>query len=509
MSDDLDDALSTVASEGSIVFLGLVIELGISFLAKLVIARVLGPLEYGVVSLGVTTMIVVSTLVLGGLDIGVARFLPRFDDASDRRGVLIAAFGIAMPVAVAAGGLVVMFAPTIATELFRDPAVTPVLRVFGPIIPIAALLKLDVGVSQGLEAARPKVLIRNIILPLTRFVAIAVVIVAGFGAVGVAWAYGVAYFCAATVGLVIVARETSLFERAISPTPYKRTLVAFSLPLVISAAMTFIFSDVDTFMLGYFSPTADVGTYNTVYPLAHLLVVPMSSVGFIVMPVLSRLHERGDTDTMATLYQRTTKWIFLGAFPIFGLLVCFPTELIGLTFGGAYTHGATALRVLALAFFTHAIAGPNLDCLTAIGKTRLVMVDDLVVALLNMGLNLLLIPRFSFFGAAIATAVAYGTLNVLYTTQLYRATGMHPLSKSLGTIALGATLLLTIVVGTLGWLLSAPYRALALTVFLFGGGYLLFSLRVGIDQRELELLAGVDQRFDTNLRDRVEWFARP
>lgn len=499
MSSDSDDALTTVASGGGIVLFGVVLELGISFLAKLLIARVLGPVNYGVVSLGVTTMVVVSTLVLLGLHTGIGRYLPRFDDPAQRRGVLLSAFQIAVPLAVAAGGVVYIFAPVIATDGFGDPSVTPVLRVFGLVIPLAAVMKLAIGTSRGLQQVVPKVSIRNVVLPVVRFAAVVVVLLLGFGALGVAWAYAVAYAGAVAVGLYFLWRETSLFSWGNEATPRHRELLVFSAPLVISTAMTFIFSDVDTFMLGYFSQTGDVGIYNTVYPLAHLLVVPMTSFGFIVMPVVSGLHERDDRDTMGQLYQTISKWIFLVSFPVFAVVVLFPTHAIGLTFGPAYVDGAPALVVLAVAFFTHAIAGPNFDLLTSIGRTRLIMYDDTLVALLNIGLNLLLIPQYSFFGAAVATAVSYVLMNVLYCVQLYFETGIQPFTPALLRTALIGTTMIAVLYGTVQTLFAVTVPVFLGTVFVFGLVYLLVVARFAVEPEEIELLLRFEERFDLDL----------
>ncbi|PSQ25705.1 flippase, partial [Halobacteriales archaeon QS_8_65_32] len=53
---DASDSIRTLAKGGSVLFAGIVLELGISFLATLIIARVLGRVGFGAVSLGRTTM---------------------------------------------------------------------------------------------------------------------------------------------------------------------------------------------------------------------------------------------------------------------------------------------------------------------------------------------------------------------------------------------------------------------------------------------------------------------
>lgn len=499
MSSDTREALSTVFTGGTIVFLGLFVELSVSFLAKILIARVLGPVNYGVVALGVTTMIMVTTIVLLGLNRGVARTLPRYDDAEHRRGVLLSAFGIAVPLSIIAGIIVSAIAPQIATELFGIPSASPIIRVFGLIVPIAVVMRLAVGSTQGLKRALPKVYIQNLALPVGRFVAVIAALLFGFGAIGIAWAYAFSYAMAAAVGMALLIRYTPLAAREITPVPMRRELLVFSVPLAISMTMTLVFSDIDTFMLGYFKSASHVGVYNTVYPLAELLVLVMSSFGFIFMPVVSELHEEGDIASVRRLYQIATKWVFIVTFPLFAVVVLFPVQTIQLTFGSEYVVGDLALIVLAVAFFTHAIAGPNMDALTSIGRTRAIMYDNVFVALLNVGLNLALIPEYSILGAAWATAISYVVLNLLYSTQLYMETGIQPFTRALVRSSASGVLGILLIYGVVTTLFEVTLVSFVLTVGAMFIVYGLSVVRFGVEREEIMLVLRFEDRFGVDL----------
>ncbi|ERG90047.1 MAG: hypothetical protein J07HQW1_00060, partial [Haloquadratum walsbyi J07HQW1] len=84
-----DNYIRQVFSQGSILFVGLVFQLGISFFAKLIVARELTLSDFGGVALGMTTASVVGTVALLGLQEGIGRYLPRYDTDADRRGVLM------------------------------------------------------------------------------------------------------------------------------------------------------------------------------------------------------------------------------------------------------------------------------------------------------------------------------------------------------------------------------------------------------------------------------------
>ncbi|WP_080506860.1 flippase [Halorubrum distributum] len=499
MRSSLNNTLRSLFSGGGILFIGLIIELGLSFLAKAIIARFLGAVDYGAVSLGVTMLGLLSTLSLLGLHTGVSRYLPRFEDDADRRGVLMSAATMALPVVGVTGLLVGVFAGPIAGYLFSDPTVTPIIRVFGLAIPFAAVMKFSIGVIRGIEQAIPRVVVQNIVPPVTRFFAVAVAIVLGTGVIGIATAYAAAYVVAALVGLYYVVTRTSLLANK-KPKWIHKEMLSFSAPLIVSAAMAYVLTDLDTFMLGYFSSTRDVGIYNVVYPIAQLLTVGLSAFGFLFLPVISELDSDGADREIHRVYQIVTKWIFMATLPVFMVIALFPEMTITITFGREYVSGSVALSLLAVAYFSHAIAGPNANTLTSIGHTRLIMWDNLVVGIINAILNVALIPTYGFLGAGIATAISYIVLNLLYSTQLYRRTGIHPFSTGLirpGIIAIALTTITFWITRTF-FSVTIPLLVAMFTVFLFAYGLIILRFG-GIEEEEIMLVLSFEDRFDIDL----------
>ncbi|NHX35608.1 MULTISPECIES: flippase [Halolamina] len=499
MAVNLDDAFEKLFKGGGILFFGLVVELGVSFLAKALIARYLGPSNYGAVSLGITMLALLSTLSLLGLNTGVGRYLPRFDDESDRRGVMWSAFQIVLPVSVLVGVIVAVSAEPIATYAFHNPSIVPIIRTFGLTVPFAALMKLSVGGIQGVQLARPKVIVNNFTPPITRFTAVAIALVVGAGAVGIATAYALAYVAAALVGLYFVVRKTPMFS-SVKPTSMHRELLSFSAPLIVSSAMGFVLTDLDTFMLGYFATTNAVGVYNVIYPLAHLLMAALTAFGFLFVPVISRLDAEGETEDMKRVYQVVTKWIFMATLPAFLVIALFPELTISMTFGNEYRVGATALSILSIAFFSHSIAGPNANVLTSIGRTRAIMWDNIVVAVVNTILNLLLIPRYGFLGAGIATAASYLLLNFLYSLQLYRETGIHPFSSGLVRPGLMGGGLVAVVAWVTRTYFTVTIPVLVAMFLVFLSAYGVVILRFGgVEEEEVTLVLSFEEQFGIDL----------
>lgn len=493
------DRIRRIFKGAGIVFAGVVLELVVSFVAKLLIARYLGPVNYGAVSIGLKIMTAMSIFVLVGLDRGVGRYLPRFDESTQRSGVLRSALEIALPIALVASVCLFLAADLIAVRVFHDAAVAPVIRVFSVVLPFATVFRLAIGSVQGMQQSVPKVIIQNFTLPVSRFLLVAGVLVFGLGTVAAAWAYGFAYVVAGLLGVYYLIRHTPLLGATRAASMHRR-LLAFSAPLMITAAMTQILSHIDTFILGYFASTGIVGVYNVVYPLAQLLTVVLSAFGFMVMPVISSLDAEGSVEEMRRTYQLSTKWILLATLPVFLVVLLFPETVIGVTFGPEYESGALALSVLAVGFFTHAIVGPNSNTLTSVGRTRLIMYDNVIVAGTNIALNFLLIPEYGILGAAVATSVSYGLLNALYTYQLYRETGIHPFTAGM----VKPSLIALPVVGLVYWVTTTLFVVtLPVLVVGFSTFVLLYGLVVlrfgGIEDEELVLLWSFEERFDVDL----------
>ncbi|GAB6862940.1 flippase [Haloplanus litoreus] len=502
MTDDSNDVAQVfrdLLKGGSVVFVGRIAELGISFLGLAVIARLIGPTDFGAVAIGSTLLSMLSTLSILGLDTGVGRFLPRYESPADRRGVLVSAFQLAVPVTAATGLAVVLGADLLATRAFGDPSIAPILIVFGLALPFAAIVELCVGALQGQKLAAPKVVVEQLSIPFVRVSLAFAVLYVGWGVLGISVAYGTAYVVAAALGLYYLWRHSSLFGSE-AYTPIHRDLLTFSAPLVVTIVMNKILGYLDTFLLAAYLPTAEVGIYKVAYPVAMLLFVGIESANFLFMPILSGLESEGRNRELKRVYQVVTKWIFMGTLPLFLVIALFPEMTLRITFGEQYVGGARTLSILAVGFFTTVIVGPNNNALTSIGKTRIIMAINALAALLNLVLNLLLIPRYGIAGAAVATALSYGLMNLLYTVVLYRVVGVHPFTTAMvrpGVVSLGLVLTLQWVTKTF-FPVTIPVVVGMFVVFI--GLYGVVILRFGgIQEEEVQLVLDVENKFEVDL----------
>ncbi|SFK65485.1 Membrane protein involved in the export of O-antigen and teichoic acid [Halogranum rubrum] len=497
MSDD--NAAQTIFSGAAIVVIGLLISAVVGFGIRLVVARSLSTTDYGQFALGRSLLLSLGIFTVMGLHDGLGRYLPRTSSANEERGYIVSAVTMALGVSLTVATVGIIFANQIAM-LLNQPDAATMLRVFLIGLPGLAAVRLAMGGMQGNERAFPRIFMEQITLPLSQLGLAALTIWLGVEAWLIGLGVSAGYLIAGAFGLGWLLYRTNLADRAIVPELKYRTLLAFSLPLVLSGMMFQVLTRMDIFLLSYFTGDSGlVGTYDVVYPLATQLTLLLTAAGFLTMPVLSRLDNEGDHRTMRETYSLITKWILLVTLPVAGVFIAFPDTIIRYTFGAKYLSGAVALQILALGFVTHTIVGPNGNVLKALGKPRLLLVCTVVTAAINTVLNVLLIPRYQLIGAALATTLSYGVFNFTVSGMLYREARLLPLSRrTLAVGAVGAGTFVGVYLST-KWLAVDGWQAILTVCLLFAPVYLTSLLLFGVTEAEIDLLNQVEKSIGRDL----------
>jgi len=433
--------LSQLVSGSVVIFSGKFFLLGIQFLGTILIARYLGAVELGSISLGILLMSTLTTIALFGTDTGISRYLSRNDDIKYKKGVIQMSLKVSVPLSILFAILVFINSSMVSRIVFNAPKLTSVVEIFALAIPVSVIQKSFLSSVRGLEKPVQKVIVSDIISPIIKISLIIAVIYYGLGETGLSWAY----FLSLLVGALLLGYLV-ISEIGVKPItgfgPDIKSYLEYSSPLMITSIMTMSFSNIDRVFISQFGTTELVGIYSGIYNLTTLMMVVMTSVNFLFLPIFSSLHSNNEHDEMNIVYKTTTKWIIALSLPILVLFISFPSILIEITYGSDFLPGRTALIILTIGVATHIFSGLNRSALKAIGKTKEVTYGTAGVFLLNIILNFILVPDYSMVGAAIATTGSYLLWNVYYLLVLTRDINLDVLSQynSLFFITNGALL---------------------------------------------------------------------
>ncbi|MFB6138882.1 MAG: oligosaccharide flippase family protein [Halosimplex sp.] len=425
MSDLADEEVTSLLSSAGLVVVGGLIYSGSTLVERVVISNLLTPEAFGEASIGIAILYLGSTLALLGFGQGVARYLSRFDSHADRRGVWLSAVLVTGVATLACTVLLYRNTPRIAALLLESPDSPHVVRTFVLALPFMVWMRVGIAGIRGMENTVYRTIARDLLFPIGRIALIVAFVAAGYGIVGVGYAYLVAAGAAALLAHYFLHRLFSLVGQVRTHT---RELAKFSAPLVIAGIFGQLLTRTDTIMLGALSDSYAVAMYSAAHPLAGGILVVLSAFGFLYLPLMSRLDSDAEHEQMNRIYETTTKWIYVVTFPAFLTFVFFPADVLRVFFGPAYTDGAAALVVLSIGFFVNALLGRNREMLSALGLTQYLLASNTVAFLVNVAANFVLIPRYGLVGAAAASAASFFVMNFVVSGVLAARYGISPFS---------------------------------------------------------------------------------
>lgn len=177
-----------------------------------------------------------------------------------------------------------------------------------------------------------------------------------------------------------------------------------ALPLSITSIFAVMVFRVDTVMLSIMKGVEAVGFYNTAYRLMEALIFFPAVYTTSIFPILSVLYVSSQKP-LKSAYEKSFKYLTILSLPIAVGTTLLADQIILLLFKSAYIPSILTLQIVVwvLPFiFVNYILG---SLLTAMNRQYTVLKITMVSLALTIGLNLILIPGFSYLGAALVTVI--------------------------------------------------------------------------------------------------------
>lgn len=179
----------------------------------------------------------------------------------------------------------------------------------------------------------------------------------------------------------------------------------------VSGSTTTVYNDIDKVLLGHFGMNVANGIYSVAYKIVNISNVPMTSIYSAAFPRFFQLGAGGMRSTVPLARRLVKRTSLLGIASAAGLFVFAP--LLPRIVGANYAQSALALRWLCLIPLFRSFGLSAGDALAGAGNQRFRLYSQIFAAALNFGLNLYLIPRYSWWGAAWASLITDGSLGAL------------------------------------------------------------------------------------------------
>jgi len=189
-----------------------------------------------------------------------------------------------------------------------------------------------------------------------------------------------------------------------------------------------------------------------------------------------------------------TKWIFSLSLPLAVLLIFFSHEIMAI-FGQEFSDGAAVLAILAVGQILNSVTGPLGVMIDMGGRSKFTLLNSVLHFSLQIGLCILLIPRYGVLGAAVAKTVSIAFLRMIRLIQVHLIFKFHPFQvKFLKPVAASAIALVLLVVleGFIQWTDPMLFLFLGSMAFIVAYGIILFLF--GFDEDDTMLFNRIRSR---------------
>jgi O-antigen/teichoic acid export membrane protein len=196
-----------------------------------------------------------------------------------------------------------------------------------------------------------------------------------------------------------------------------------------------------------------------------------NAIGTAVQPRISTLSARGEIRPLQDLYRTSTAWVMFATWPLY-LTFLVHAEALMRVFGEQYVAGAQVLQILSAAMLVATACGAVDAVLLMAGRSTLTMINAWIALVVNIALNIWLIPQLGILGAALAWVAAILVNNLLPLIQVGVVIKVHPF----GRITLLAAAVPAVLFGLIPWLTAMLNGGVVGGIVVFALACLVYAL---------------------------------
>jgi O-antigen/teichoic acid export membrane protein len=247
------------------------------------------------------------------------------------------------------------------------------------------------------------------LINLLRLILIPLLIYSGYGINSIVYGWSAALLVGIIPGMWILERftrsephDTNLRKAIFDDF---RDMTAFGIPVFFATLSSTVYYSADVIMLGYFMPIKFVGIYSAGVMVVHSLLYLFSGLETALFPILSASLEKDHAGGESQILERGYRLLCVVTFPAAIYSFCMAPYMVRFLFGPNYLEAAVPARILSILILVWA-AMPAGVLFLSTGRPEINARLGVVSAVINIALNLILIPFLGIIGAALSSVTS-------------------------------------------------------------------------------------------------------
>jgi O-antigen/teichoic acid export membrane protein len=385
-----------------------IIESTKGFVILPILTKVLGPGDYGIWTQILITVSLILPLIQFGLPFAMLRFLPSKEKKEIGQGI-ITCLTVILPASIILA---------LAVFFLSDFATTNFLKEGSPeLIQLASLLVIFQALSTAAHGAFRifgQIKRYSLIVILETFLEVGLIsyfVLSGYGLFGAIISLLITRGTFLVLALYLIISYAGItFPNFSIIRPYLK----YSLPLVPTAIFSFLISSSDRYVINYYFDTVSVGIYSAAYNMPQVILIFHHLILYILAPIIYSHYDNKQTDMARNYLSYGWKYVLMFLFPAaFGVSVLGEPLLNYLTTAEFVSEGRIIIPIVALSLIAYSISSLFGIVARLSGRTGIIFTAFAGAAALNLGLNVLLVPRWGINAAAVTTLISYVAVAII------------------------------------------------------------------------------------------------
>ena len=400
-----------------IVFLAKLFGSILGFISTVYFARILGAELLGVYAVVIAVVGWLGTFGRIGINSGIKK---RISEGTDQEqyfvsGTLLIVFTFTLLVV-----LIFLFRGRIEGYIGEFEEYSSISVVFFIIVILGAdLLAIPIKTTlRGLRLVHIAGVLNPVKISLQSIIQIGLVFV-GFGLTGMLIGYAAGIVIATLIGLPFISLSLKRPQRK-----HFKSILAYAKYAWISGLRSRTFNDVDIVVLGAFASNALVGIYSVAWTLSTFLSLFSNAISEVMFPEISYKSAQNSTEGVTCLIE--DMFAYAGFVTIPGLAggILLDDRLLRI-YSDEFVQGTEVFWLLLLSVLLYSFLGQQLNALNALDRPDLALRANVLLIVSNAFLNIVLIWKIGWIGAAIASATSVLLTNITSYLLLTRLVTVH------------------------------------------------------------------------------------
>lgn len=428
-----NDNLAVGAKGSAIAFILKISSAGLGFINQVILARILGAGGVGEVILALTVVRISVHIAKFGMEETMMKFIPLYIDQKDDsrlKGTISFAIKFCLLVSAIFMLSILLLSKFISVNIFHSEGLLKLMPVIVMIIPVWAVRDLIGGILRGYKDAFRALIPEYLVSPFFRIVIFLMLTLKGVSSL-----YAVIAFLAGEIlSLAVSIKFLKNILQKLRPVKKQcdtKKVFDVAHTIVFTGMSILLYTQADIWILGMFKSTEIVGVYGVAAKLVLLVYFPIMAFAAVIPSLISVIHTSGDIQELRRIVSESSRWILSLSMPIMLILVLEGRFILKYFYGPAFEAGYAVLLILVLGQMVKAGAGLIGVILQMTGEHKVYMKINILWGILNIILNILLVPGYGMIGAAAATAFCLSMVDIICIFVIRKRLSVLTLARGL------------------------------------------------------------------------------